>query len=62
MELVQTLPELARHEYTIDYATGNFTLKITDYAQQDILKIFTIHREYNSRTFGNLTLKADQKN
>ncbi|MBQ7630941.1 MAG: RHS repeat protein [Selenomonadaceae bacterium] len=50
MELVQNLPELARHEYTIDYATGNFTLKITDYAQQDILKIFTIHREYNSRT------------
>ena len=48
MEFVKTLPELARHEYSIDYATGNFTLKITDYAQQDILKNFVIQREYNS--------------
>lgn len=50
MEFLKTLPELARHEYKIDYATGNFTLKITDYAQQDILKIFVVEREYNSRT------------
>ena len=45
-----TLPELARHKYKIDYATGNFTLHITDYAQCDILKIFVVEREYNSRT------------
>lgn len=50
MDFEIKLPELARHEYTIDYATGNFTLKVTDYAQQDILKVFTIQREYNSRT------------
>ena len=36
---LKVLPELARHEFFIDYATGNFTLKIIDYAQQDILKI-----------------------
>lgn len=48
MELLMKLPELARHEYKIDYATGNFTLKITDYVQQDILKNFVIQREYNS--------------
>lgn len=44
------LPELARHEFSIDYATGNFALKIIDYAQQDILQNFTVSREYNSRT------------
>ena len=48
MEFEITLPELARHEYKIDYATGNFTLKITDYAQRDILKNFVVQREYNS--------------
>ena len=42
------LPELARHEYKINYATGNFTLKITDYVQCDILKNFVVQREYNS--------------
>ncbi|MBR5913083.1 MAG: RHS repeat protein [Selenomonadaceae bacterium] len=49
MDFEIKLPELARHEYTIDYATGNFTLKITDYAQADILKNFVVTREYNSR-------------
>ena len=49
MDFEINLPELARHEYTIDYATGNFTLKITDYAQADILKNFIVTREYNSR-------------
>ena len=48
MDFVKMLPELARHEYAINYATGNFTLKITDYAQQDILKNFVVQREYNS--------------
>ena len=46
---LKVLPELARHEYFIEYATGNFTLKIIDYAQQDILSNFVISREYNSR-------------
>lgn len=50
MEFEITLPELARHEYAIDYATGNFTLKIIDYAQCDILKNFIVQREYNSLT------------
>ncbi len=44
------LPELARHEYKIDYATGNFSLQIIDYAQQDILENFVVSRSYNSRT------------
>ena len=48
MEFINKLPELARHEYSINYATGNFTLKITDYAQHDILKNFVVEREYNS--------------
>ena len=48
MDFVKTLPELAGHEYAINYATGNFTLKITDYVQQDILKNFVVQREYNS--------------
>ena len=43
------LPELARHEISINYGTGNFALKIVDYAQQDILQNFTVSREYNSR-------------
>ena len=46
---LKVLPEIARHEFFIDYATGNFTLKIIDYAQQDILKNFVVSREYNSR-------------
>ena len=46
---LNVLPELARHEISINYATGNFALKIIDYAQQDILQNFTISREYNSR-------------
>lgn len=50
MELSITLPKLARHEYKINYATGNFALKIIDYTQKDILKNFTLIREYNSRT------------
>ena len=48
MDFVNTLPDLARHDYKINYATGNFSLHITDYAQHDILKIFVIQREYNS--------------
>ncbi|MBQ9487682.1 MAG: RHS repeat protein [Selenomonadaceae bacterium] len=48
MDFIKTLPELARHEYKINYATGNFTLKITDYVQCDILKNFIVQREYNS--------------
>ncbi len=48
MDFENELPELARHEYKIDYATGNFTLKITDYVQCDILKNFVVQREYNS--------------
>ena len=47
---LNVLPELARHEYSIDYATGNFALKIIDYAQQDILENFIVSRSYNSRT------------
>lgn len=47
---LNVLPELARHNYEINYATGNFTLKITDYAQQNILTNFTLSREYNSRS------------
>ena len=50
MDFEINLPELARHEYTMDYATGNFTLKITDYAQADILENFVVNRQYNSRT------------
>ena len=50
MQLGNKLPEFARHEYAIDYATGNFTLKVIDYAQADILKNFVVSREYNSRT------------
>ena len=50
MKLGNNLPELARHELAIDYATGNFTLKVVDYAQADILKNFVVSREYNSRT------------
>ena len=52
MELGKNLPELARHEWTIDYATGNFTLKVIDYAQADILKNFIVSREYTSRKDG----------
>ena len=50
MELSITLPKLARHELKINYATGNFSLKIIDYAQKDILSNFLLTREYNSRT------------
>ena len=48
MEFLTTLPKLVRHEYKINYATGNFSIEITDYVQQDILKNFVIRREYNS--------------
>ena len=62
MDFIKTLPELARHEYEIDYATGNFSLKITDYAQVDILKNFVVEREYNSRTnHWNFNLNGAQK-
>lgn len=49
MELSITLPTLARHEYEINHATGNFALKVVDYTQKDILINFTLRREYNSR-------------
>lgn len=52
MEPGNELPELARHEWMIDYATGNFTLKVIDYAQADILKNFVVSREYTSRKDG----------
>ena len=45
---IKILPELAKHEIKIDYATGNFSLKIIDYAQCEILKIFSVQREYDS--------------
>lgn len=50
MLYLNILPELAHHEYKIDYATGDFSVKVTDYAQQDILSNFAIIRTYNSRT------------
>lgn len=49
MLIENTLPELARHEVAINYATGNFSLKIIDYAQADVLDNFVVSREYNSR-------------
>ena len=51
MELSITLPKLARHEYKINYATGNFALKIIDYTQKDILKNFTLIRERDLKPF-----------
>lgn len=44
------LPILAQHEYKIDYAIGDFSLQVIDYAQQDILGNFELIRSYNSRT------------
>lgn len=49
MEIIKILPALAKHEFNINYVTGNFSLEIIDYAQIDILKNFLIRREYNSR-------------
>lgn len=49
MLIENNLPELARHEYALDFATGNFSLKVIDYAQTDILENFVVSREYNSR-------------
>lgn len=49
MKIFNNLPELAVHQFKINFATGNFSLNITDYAQQDILKIFSLQRQYNSR-------------
>ena len=42
------MPELAKHSYNINYATGNFSISVNDYAQREILKNFVISREYNS--------------
>lgn len=50
MKLIKILPELAQHKFNIDYATGNFSLQIIDYAQKDILKNFLLERKYNSRS------------
>lgn len=49
MDFINILPELAIHKFEINFVTGNFSIKITDYIQQDILKRFSILREYNSR-------------
>ncbi|MBR1579104.1 MAG: RHS repeat protein [Selenomonadaceae bacterium] len=50
MEPELNLPTLARHDYNIDYARGDFTLHIIDYAQLNILGSFTVERTYHSRT------------
>ena len=44
------LPQLAKHNYKINYATGNFFVTVNDYAQRDILSDFVITREYNSHS------------
>ena len=48
MEIYKTLPKLAENKIKIDYATGNFSISVNDYAQREILKNFVISREYNS--------------
>lgn len=49
MKKFEILPELGIHKFKIDFVTGNFSMKITDYVQCEILKNFSIEREYNSR-------------
>lgn len=44
------LPKVAAHDYKINYATGNFSVTVNDYAQRDILSDFVIKREYNSHS------------
>lgn len=49
MKKIEILPELGVHKFKIDFVTGNFFVHITDYAQCEILKNFSIEREYNSK-------------
>lgn len=49
MKKIEVLPELATHKFKIDFVTGIFSVHIIDYAQCEILKNFSIEREYNSR-------------
>ena len=49
MKKIEILPELGVHKFKIDFVTGNFSLKIIDYAQCEMLKNFLIEREYNSK-------------
>ena len=49
MKKLEILPELGIHKFKIDFVTGNFFVHITDYSQCEILKNFSIEREYNSK-------------
>ena len=49
LKKIEILPELGVHKFKIDFVTGNFSLKIIDYAQCEMLKNFLIEREYNSK-------------
>ena len=49
MKKIEILPELGVHKFKIDFVTGNFLVHITDYSQCEILKNFSIEREYNSK-------------
>lgn len=48
MDFYEKLPELARHKYEINYATGNFSVTVNDYALRDILEDYAITRTYDS--------------
>ena len=49
-KLLKPLPKLAKHNFKINYATGNFSIAVKDYAQREILSDFVIEREYNSHS------------
>ncbi len=48
MEFLKNLPKLALHKYEINYATGNFSVTVNDYALRDILEDVTVTRTYDS--------------